>query len=51
MKNNQDLTPEESEKCEKDTIVFNRDNCITKMLDYLLKLKGDEKKLGHRAVE
>ena len=32
-------------------IVFDGDNCITKVLYYLSKLKGDAKKLRHRAVE
>ena len=41
---NRDLTPDELEKCKKDTIVFDGDNCIEKVLDFCLKLKGEERK-------
>ena len=41
---NRDLTPSELEKCRKDTIAFDGDNCVEKALDFCLKLKGEEKK-------
>ena len=41
---NRDLTPNEIEKCRKDTIAFDGDNCVAKALDFCLKLKGDEYK-------
>ena len=40
-----DLTPNESEKCGKDNIAFNGDNCVSKALDFCLKLKGEERKI------
>ena len=39
---NRDLTLEEREKCKKDTIAFDGDNCVEKALDFCLKLKGEE---------
>ena len=33
------------------TIVFDEENCITKMIDYLLILKGKTKKIGNKIVE
>ena len=41
---NRDLTPDELEKCRKDTIAFDGDNCVAKALDFCLKLKGEERK-------
>ena len=41
---NRDLTPSEIEKCRKDTIAFDGDNCVEKALDICLKLKGEEYK-------
>ena len=39
---NRDLTKNEKEKCKKDTIAFDGDNCVEKALDFCLKLRGDE---------
>ena len=41
---NRDLTLEEKKKCKKDTIAFYGDNCVEKVLNFRLKLKGDEYK-------
>ena len=41
---NRDLTPTELEKCRKDTIAFDGDNCVEKSLDFCLKLRGEEYK-------
>ena len=41
---NRDLTPCELEKCKKDTIAFDGDNCIENVLDFCLKLKGEERR-------
>ena len=41
---NRYLTPYELEKCKKDTIVFDGDDCVEKALDFCLKLKGEERK-------
>ena len=41
---NRDLTKDEIEKCRKDTIAFDGDNCVEKALDFCLKLKGEEYK-------
>ena len=38
------LTPEEIEKCKKDTIAFDGDNCVEVALDFCLKLKGEPDK-------
>ena len=39
-----DLTKDEMEKCKKDTIAFDGDNCVEKALDFCIKLKGEEHK-------
>ena len=41
---NRDLTLDELQKCKKDTIAFDGDNCVEKALDFCLKLKGEEYK-------
>ena len=46
-----DPTTEELEKSKKDTIAFMGDDCINIALDYLLKLKGDERKVNNKTVE
>ena len=49
---NRDLTPYEIDKCKKDTIVFDIDNCVEKGLDFCLKLKGEERKtVNNKSVE
>ena len=48
---NRDLTPNELEKCRKDTIAFDGDKCVEKVLDFCLKLKGEERKLKNKIVE
>ena len=50
-KYNQDLTPNELEKCRKDTIAFDGDNCVEKALDFCLKLKGEELKFNNKIIE
>ena len=40
-----DITQKEYEKCRKDCIVFRVANCIHEMLDHVLELKGEVKKL------
>ena len=44
------LTPYEIEKCIKDTIKFDRDNFITKALDFSIKFK-EERKIKNKLVE
>ena len=46
-----DPTFEESQKSIKDTIAFSGIDCINNALDYLLKLKGDERKVNNKIVE
>ena len=46
-----DQTREELDKCKKDTIVLDGDNCISNALDFCLKLKGDERKVKNEVVE
>ena len=46
-----DPTKEELQKSIKDTIAFAGDNCINNALDYLLKLKGEERKVRNKIVE
>ena len=41
---NRDLTPYENGKCEKVTLVFDGDNCVSNALDFCLKLKGEGRK-------
>ena len=40
-----DLTPKELEKCRKDTIALDGDNCVSQALDFCLKIKGEERKV------
>ena len=47
---NRDLTPSELEKCRKDTITFDGDNCVEKALDFCVKVKGEEYKDKKRRV-
>ena len=46
-----DPTPEELQKSINDTIAFMGDDCINNALDYLLKLKGEERKVNNKIVE
>ena len=46
-----DPTQEELQKSINDTIAFSGDNCINIALDYLLKLKGEERKVNNKIVE
>ena len=48
---NRDPTKEELKKSIDDTIAFSGDDCIDNALDYLLKLKGDERKVNNKIVE
>ena len=48
---NRDPTPEELQKSINDTIAFSGDNCINNAVDYLLKLKGEERKVNNKIVE
>ena len=41
---NRDLTRDEKDKCKKDSIAFDGDNCVEKALDFCLKVKGEEYK-------
>ena len=46
-----DPTLEELQKSINDTIAFSGDDCINNALDYLLKLKGEERKVNNKIVE
>ena len=46
-----DPTQEELKKSIKDTIDFAGDNCINNPLDFLLKFKGEERKVNNKIVE
>ena len=46
-----DPTPEELQKSIEDTIAFSGDNFINNALDYLLKFKGEERKVNNKIVE
>ena len=48
---NRDPTKEELQKSINDTIAFSGDTCISNALDYLLKLKGEERKANNKIVE
>ena len=41
---NGDLTNDVKQKCKKDTIAFDGDNCVEKALDFCLKLRREERK-------
>ena len=44
-KQDRELTPYEIEKCKKDTLVFDGDNCVSYALDFPLKYKGQKQKV------
>ena len=46
-----DPTQKELQKSIKDTIAFSGDDCVNNALDYLLKLKGEERKVKNKIVE
>ena len=48
---NSDLTVNEYEKCKKDTIAFDGEDCIGKALDFCLKLRGEEQNVKNKIVE
>ena len=48
---NRDLNPSELEKCRKDTIAFDGDDCVSKALDFCLKLKGEGRKVKIKIVK
>ena len=48
---NSDLTRDEIDKCKKDTIAFDGDNCVEKVLDFCLKLKVEQRKVKKKTVE
>ena len=50
-RNDRDLAPCGIEKCTKDTLVFVGDKCVSNALDFLLKFKGEERKLFNKIVE
>ena len=41
---NRDLTHDERQKCKKNTIAFDGDNCLENASEFCLKLKGEERK-------
>ena len=45
-----DPTKEELQKSINDTMAFSGDNCISNTLDYLLKLKGEERKTSNNRI-
>ena len=45
------MTPDEIFKCKRDTLAFDGDNCVSKALDFCLKLKGEERKVKNKIVE
>ena len=47
---NGDQTSDELDKFRRDTIVFDGDECINNALDYLLKLKGEERKTAKNKI-
>ena len=48
---NRDPSQKESQKSIDDTIAFSGENCINNALDYLLKLKGEERKVNNKIVD
>ena len=46
-----DLTPYEYEKSKNDSIVFDGGNCVTNVLDFCLKLKGEDRKVKNKFVD
>ena len=48
---NRDPSKEELQKSIDDSIAFMGDDCINNALDYLLKLKGEERKVNNKIVE
>ena len=50
-KYNHDSTPYEIGKWRNDTVAFCGDNCVSKTLDFFLKIEGEERKLKNLPVE
>ena len=48
---NCDLTPYEIEKCKKVFLVLDGDNCVSNASDFLLKFKGEERKVINKIIE
>ena len=48
---NRDLTHDEIQKCKKDTIAFDADNCVEKALDFCLKLKEEREDIKNKILE
>ena len=48
---NRNLTPYETEKYKKDASVFDGDNCVSNAFHFLLKFKGEERKVNNKIVE
>ena len=48
---NRDLTKEEYEKCKNDTVVYKGTSCINQMLDNIITMKGEPKKVNDKIVE
>ena len=46
-----DLTQEEIDWCIKDTIVFSGDKCVSNAVDFVLKFKGEKRKVKNRIVK
>ena len=44
------VTQGEYAKCRKDCIIFKEINCINKLLDHVLKLKGEAKRTNNKFV-
>ena len=48
---NRDLTSYETDECNKDTLAFDFDNCVSKVLEFCLKLKGEKRKVKNKIVQ
>ena len=49
--NKEKIIPHELDKSKKDTIAFDCDDCVTNVLDFCLKVKGNERKVKNKIVE
>ena len=50
-RHNRDLNPAEIQKCRIDTIAFDGYDCVSKALDFCIKVKGEERKVKNKIVE
>ena len=50
-KYNRVITPEDYQKCKRDTVAFHGTDCLSKLIEWLVTLKGEPRKLKFKIVQ